>query len=153
MINRRFISRYPLLHKHKCSIQCRYIFHATDNEDYRMIENPLFRNGMCNLSEQCIPMPVHLYTFSIRSDVSIEHLHNIIVPEAQFNLHIDFPIRKTQIIPIQKKTKGFSLYEILYIIRQVYANIYKTEYETKYIEELEERLKEENLIKKQLLIK
>ena len=30
---------------------------------------------------------------------------------------------------------------------------YKTEYETKYIEELEERLKEEHLIKKQLLMK
>lgn len=117
---------------HNCSPSCALTIDPTDN--ISLIVNPSFKDGKCSLYKKLIYDVINLSEFNIHYPSTQSGLlynpDQIVIPDSKFVMFLQFPFTRPSDINIEKENGGFSLREIINIIKLSYKKIYEMELQT-----------------------
>lgn len=144
----RFTRSYweiPLYTQHTCQESCQYIPDFTNiNEEnpngLSLVDNPEYdkETGKCIHNDKYIKTPVNINDYQISNPEGIYgNLHNcdeIVINDNEIYICINFPITNEKHFLV-KSEGGFSLRELLQIIKYIYKDVYREEENTATINE------------------
>ena len=121
----------PLYCYHECNEErCAKKYIILD-DNYHEVDNPDYVNNKCSKSGLIEKTNIILYQFSINNPMGcsgpLYEPSMIIIPDESFQVTIDFPLQNEVTITFRRdvsKNKGFTISELLTIIRIVYEHIY-----------------------------
>jgi hypothetical protein len=131
--------KIPIYSKHKCGDICKITYIITCNaqgEHYvNIVNNPDYNNHGCSYSNLINQSIIKLTDFDENDPQTIDgemlYGRQIVVPDREIFLYINFPVKYPKKIKIKSKDSyGFTLCHLLQTIRSVYEWIYQHEEDT-----------------------
>lgn len=135
------IWKIKLYSKHICNEDCKlaYIEEPLSRDSSLMfiIDNPNYNyeNNKCSYSMTLNPSIIHLISYNIYQPMTIDgellFENNIVIPDTKIYINITFPIKDPKKIMVNSDDPlGFSLSNIIKVIKDVYKWIYQEEENT-----------------------
>ena len=112
------------------------------SEPFHIGANPEYKNGHCKISNSTFESMIHLSAFDsllphVYDESPLYNPDTVVVPSNDFNVCIDFPLGNPVDVHVQKSVSvldssdiGYTMRELVLLIKNLYISIYETESET-----------------------
>lgn len=124
----------PIYSIHECSASCANITDFDEIGVQYTRSNPTYKDGKCDSDYKIFPTTINLQEFDcIQPKTFSGRLFNpdqIIIPDSEFRMQINFPLKNATDIVIKKEVNGYTLREIIHVIKTCYEHIYDEEEKT-----------------------
>ena len=131
--------KIPLHCYHNCSTECATMYvRDTSNPDtfrFMLVNNPNYINNKCPDFGKLEKTLIHLSMFDMDDPIGITgplyEPNLIVIPDKDFSITITYPLLHSVSVNINKSTSnGFTLSNILHIVKMLYHYIYQEEERT-----------------------
>ena len=125
----------PIYCKHLCNIRCSKLYYRNQSDLYILMDNPFYVNGKCEKNNLIESTFIRLSSFNTENPSGISgplyEPDNIIIPDTNVSVLLSYPLSTcVKINMIARTSKGFTITELIYLIKMIYQYIYKEEEKT-----------------------
>lgn len=127
--------KIPLYCYHECSENCNIVLVNDNNNDYVLVDNPDYKDGICSLNKKIQKSYIPISTFDIEKPYGdngpLYNPDEIVIPDNAFKVFFYYPLSYVfEIIVESPSSDGFTLKQLIYSIKNLYEYIYREEERT-----------------------
>jgi len=127
--------KIPLFCYHNCNESCNIIIINDTSFEYKISENPDYKNGMCSKNNLLEKTYVRIADFDINNPKGnkgpLYESESKVISDNSFKVFIYYPLSSVfEVVLETPSNNGFTLKELLYSIKNLYEYIYREEERT-----------------------